>query len=93
MRETRHRLQKSTLQLGMCSHPLLGLKALTLTNFLPKGKVGGGEWGITLEVGINVYTVLYMKQIVNKDLLYSTRNANQYSVITFMGKESEKERI
>ena len=27
----------------------------------------------------------------NKDLLYSTGNSAQYSVITYMGKESEKE--
>ena len=26
-----------------------------------------------------------------KDLLYSTENSSQYSVITYMGKESEKE--
>ena len=29
----------------------------------------------------------------NKDLLYSTRKSTQYSVITNMGKESEKEWI
>ena len=27
------------------------------------------------------------------DLLYSTGNSTQYSVITYMGKESEKERM
>ena len=32
-----------------------------------------------------------MKEIINKDLLYSTRNSIQYSVITYKGKESEKE--
>ena len=31
--------------------------------------------------------------MTNKDLLYSTRNSIQYSVITYMGKESEKEWI
>ena len=34
-----------------------------------------------------------IKQITNKDLLYSTRNSTQYSVITHMRKESEKEWI
>ena len=30
---------------------------------------------------------------INKDLLYSTGNSTQYSVITYIGKESEKEWI
>ena len=34
---------------------------------------------------------LYIKQIINKDLLYSTENSTQYSIITYMGKESKKE--
>ena len=33
-----------------------------------------------------MYTLLYTS---NKDLLYSTGNSTQYSVITYMGKESE----
>ena len=31
-----------------------------------------------------------IKWITNQDLLYSTGNSTQYSVITYMGKESEK---
>ena len=38
-------------------------------------------------------TVLYIKQKNNKDLLYSTRNDIQYLVITYDGKESEKEHM
>ena len=34
-----------------------------------------------------------VKSKTNKDLLYSTGNSTQYSVITYMGKESEKELI
>ena len=34
-----------------------------------------------------------LKWIMNKDLLCSTGNSTQYSVITYMGKESEKEWI
>ena len=56
-----------------------------------RGKVGVG--GINWEFGINVYTLLYIKYIINKDLLYRTGNSTQYSVITYMGKESEKEWI
>ena len=46
--------------------------------------------GTDREFGIDIYTLLYMEWIVNRDLLYSTGNSTQYSVITYMGKESEK---
>ena len=59
--------------------------------WLPKGK--GWRGGINQEFGINIYTPLYIKQIINKDLLYSPGNSTQYSVIIYMGKESEKEWI
>ena len=57
--------------------------------WLPKGKGGGG---VNQEFGNNPYTLLYIKQ-VNEDLLYSTGNYSQYLVITYKGKESEKEYI
>ena len=38
-----------------------------------------------------INTLLYIKQISNKDLLYNTRNYAQYFVLTYMGKASEKE--
>ena len=53
---------------------------------------GEGMGGINEESEINIYTLLYIKQI-NKDLLYSTENSIQYSVITYMGKESKKEQM
>ena len=43
--------------------------------------------------GIDIYTLLYLKQITNRDLQYSTGNSAQYSVITKTGKEFEKEWI
>ena len=43
------------------------------------------------ELGINMHTVLYIKQITKKDLLYSPGNSTQYSVMTAMGKRSETE--
>ena len=56
--------------------------------WLPGGKgMGRTNW----EIGIDVYTLLYIKQITNKDLLYSTGNSTQQSVMTYMGKESKKE--
>ena len=46
-----------------------------------------------IEIGIDIYTLLYIKLITNKNLLYSTRNSTQYSVMTYMGIESKKEWI
>ena len=40
---------------------------------------------------MNRYILLHIKWINNKDLLYSTGNYTQYLVITYDGKESEKE--
>ena len=48
---------------------------------------------INWEIGIDIYTLLYIKQITSKDLLYSTGNSSQHSVMTYMGKESKKEWI
>ena len=53
-----------------------------------KGKAVGE---INEEFGVDTYTLLYIKQITNKDLLYSTGNSTQYFVIAYKGKESEKE--
>ena len=38
----------------------------------------------------DIYTVLYVKQIANKDLLYSTGNSTQFSAMIYMEKKSEK---
>ena len=57
--------------------------------WLPKGKHRGG--GINQELGMNIHTLLYIRWIANKDLLYSTGNSTQYSVMTYMRKESKKE--
>ena len=53
-----------------------------------KGERWGGRGEINWEVRINIHT-LYIK-IINKDLLYSSGNSTQYSVITYTGKESKK---
>ena len=48
-------------------------------------------WGrMDWDFGISMYTLLYMKSIGNRDLLYSSGKYIQYSVMTYMGKESEK---
>ena len=43
-------------------------------------------WGVW-----DLPTQIYVELMVNRDLLYSTGNSIQYSVITYKGKESEKE--
>ena len=55
-----------------------------LTDLENKLMVTRGEWGegILRELGIDMYTLLYLKWITNKDLLYSTRNSTQYYVTT-----------
>ena len=54
-----------------------------------------GEMGEACKLGgwdEHIHNVLYIKQII-KDLRYSAGNATQYSVITYMEKESEKEQV
>ena len=55
-----------------------------LTDLESKLMVTRGEGcrgGIDWEFGIDMYKLLYLKYITNKDLLYSTGNSAQYSVI------------
>ena len=45
------------------------------------------------EIGIDVYTLLCVKQMTNENLLYSTGNSTQHSVVTQMGRKFIKEGI
>ena len=47
------------------------------------------KWGegMNEKFGVKIYTVLYIKQIINKDLLYSTGKYTQYLVITYKERE------
>ena len=56
---------------------------------------GGGGWeeGIVKEFGMDMYTLLYVKWITNKDLLHSTGNSVQYHGEGWMGGESGGEWI
>ena len=47
-------------------------------------------WGEGINQELRINTLLYISYIINKGLLYNTRNSTQYSLIIFMGKESEK---
>ena len=59
----------------------------------PMATKGGREGGMNWEIGIDIYTILYTKQITNENLLYSTGNSTQRSVVTEMGRKSKKEWI
>ena len=51
----------------------------------------GKERGeINWEIGIDMCTLLYIKEITSKDILYSTENSTQYYVMALLGKESKK---
>ena len=65
-------------------------KRLTdLENELIVGKgVGEGSGkGIVRTFGMDMYTLLHLKWITNKDLLYSTWNSAQYYMAAWMGGE------
>ena len=50
-----------------------------MNSWFPRQEVGEG---IVKEFGIDLYTLLYLKWITNKELLYSTGNSAQYYVTT-----------
>ena len=48
--------------------------------------VGRGSGGMNWEIGIDLYTLMCIKLMTNKNLLYSTGNSSQYFVMTYVGK-------
>ena len=52
--------------------------------------MGRMEEGIFRELGMDMYTLLYLKWITNKDLLYSTGNSVQCYVAAWMEGELEE---
>ena len=48
---------------------------------------------LVMEFGMDMYTLLYLKWITNKSLLYSTGNPDQYYVSAWMGGEFRGEWI
>ena len=57
------------------------------------GRIHQVDRRLDMEIGIDIYTLLYIKWVTNENLLYSTGNSSQYPVMTYMGKESKKEQI
>ena len=47
----------------------------------------GWKEGIISEPGMDMYTLLYLKWITSKVLLYSTGNSAQYYIAAWMGGE------
>ena len=47
---------------------------------------GLGRVGIYWKIGIEIYTLPYIKEITNKNLLYSKGNSTQYSIMTYIKK-------
>ena len=62
-----------------------------LTNMVTIGEGTGG--GIVREFGMNMYTLLYLKWITNKDLLYSMGNSAQCDMAARMRGEFRGEWI
>ena len=62
-------------------------------NVVGRDKMGGWNWGSDL------CTLLYVELMSNKDLLHNTEKSPQFPysndrvAVTYVGKESEKERI
>ena len=49
------------------------------------------EKGVVRNLGMDVYTLLYLKWVTNKDLLHSTGKSAQCSVAAWMGGEFGRE--
>ena len=79
---------KKMIEMNLFTKQKQTLTDLENTLMVTKGEMWGG--GINQVLGMNIQTLLYIRQITNKDLLYSTGNSTQYSVITYMRKESKK---
>lgn len=45
---------------------------------------------VNREIGTDIHTLLYIKQMTHQDLLYSTGESIQYSEVTYTGKESKE---
>ena len=42
------------------------------------------EGGINRELEMNIHVLLHIRQITNKDIIYSTRNSPQYSMTSYI---------
>ena len=68
------------LLLAMC----LQLTGEIMLASLPLNRALGG--GMDLGFGIGMYTLQYIEWLPNGDLLHSTGNSTQYSMVIYVGK-------
>ena len=85
----------SNLALGLCYSGKWSFSYSTGGSPLEERQHSRGrmEEGTVREFGINMYTLLYLKWITNKDLLYSSENSAQCLVAACMGGEFWEEWI
>ena len=83
MGKTRDRFKKIRDTKGTFYAKMGAIKDGNSKDLTEAGELKGKGRGINQEYGINRYTPLYIKQINNKDLLYSTENYIQQFVITY----------
>ena len=62
----------------------------TLTRTHTQSEINQELNELNQEFGIKTYTLLHVKQVTKKDLLYSTQKYTQYLVITYNEKESDQ---
>ena len=62
-------------------------KRLTENELMVAGGWEGKDGEIVREFGMDMYTLLYVKQIAKKDLLYSTGDSAQCYVVAWRGGE------
>ena len=55
------------------------------------GYQGVRQGDINWKTGVDIYTVLQIKQTINKDLQYSTGDSTQYPEMAYVGKEPKVE--
>ena len=86
-----HQLPCPSPSPGVCSdsYPL----SQWCFSYLPLPLLSPFPFSLSQHQGLDIYPLLYIKQILYKDLLYSTENTTQYSARTYMGKECKKEWI
>lgn len=51
-----------------------------------------GRGGINWDIGTDIFTLLYTKEITSKNLLRSRGNSTQYPVMVYMGKKILKKK-
>ena len=83
------------IQLGLFASIKVTQLTSTMKGDQSQNLIKKERWGrgINQEVGSNIYSLLYIKEVTKKDPLCSVESFTEYSVTTYMGKVSGKEQI